>query len=198
MDYFGFVTDEELRKQLGQSYFEARYIYQLMKAIQSKPDSPQRDAHIRLQLLHYASIYEGLIDHVLFTVLPPIPTYTEGLEMLKSVETFKKLDVLSKNVKLLQNEKGQDNELFICKKARGEKSLVKFDDKVDKGVEYGFIRKEDSGKLKSLYKMRNNIHLKKAAKDKFRPHIDTMKEPHKELDEFKGYLVNFIDRLPTP
>src|SRR2546425_6866959 len=58
---FNHVTDVQLRKELSQVFYGARWIYKLALALLTKDE--ERAAHVRAQIVDYASVAEGLLSH---------------------------------------------------------------------------------------------------------------------------------------
>ncbi|WP_199173722.1 hypothetical protein [Comamonas sp. 26] len=55
--YFDFVKEPNLEKRLGEEFISTRYIYKLLEGLEA--DGWLLRAQIRLQILSYASIYDG-------------------------------------------------------------------------------------------------------------------------------------------
>lgn len=59
---FSFVSDQDLKKQLGMAFYQARFIYKLMSALRLP-----RFKHygiVKFQIIQYASICEAVITHL--------------------------------------------------------------------------------------------------------------------------------------
>lgn len=60
---FNHVTDATLRQQLSQVFYGARWIYKLGLALLTKDE--ERAAHVRAQIVDYASVCEALLSYCL-------------------------------------------------------------------------------------------------------------------------------------
>lgn len=60
-DEFRHITDHELRRAIAQVYYGARWIYKLGLALLTRDE--ERAAHIRAQIVDYASICEALLSY---------------------------------------------------------------------------------------------------------------------------------------
>lgn len=62
-DEFSHVSDATLRRRLSEVFYGVRWIYKLGLALLTK--DAERAAHIRAQIVDYASVSEGLLAHCL-------------------------------------------------------------------------------------------------------------------------------------
>ncbi|HHL1853731.1 TPA: hypothetical protein ACQ2H5_003496, partial [Klebsiella pneumoniae] len=62
---FDFISDETLQSRLADEFISTRYIYKILEGMNA--DEWLLRAQIRLQVLAYASIYEAVLHHILFT-----------------------------------------------------------------------------------------------------------------------------------
>src|SRR5436309_3215232 len=60
---FSHVTDAQLRKELSQVFYGARWIYKLGLALLTRDE--ERAAHVRAQIVDYASVCEALLFYCL-------------------------------------------------------------------------------------------------------------------------------------
>ena len=60
-DEFSHVTDATLRRRLSEVFYGVRWIYKLGLALLTK--DAERAAHVRAQIVDYASVSEGLLSH---------------------------------------------------------------------------------------------------------------------------------------
>jgi len=60
---FDFVTDGNLRRNLAEVFYGVRWIYKLGLALLTRDE--ERAAHVRAQIVDYASIAEGLLSYCL-------------------------------------------------------------------------------------------------------------------------------------
>ena len=62
-DEFSHVADQALREELAQVFYGVRWIYKLGLALLTKDE--ERAAHVRAQIVDYASVCEGLLSYCL-------------------------------------------------------------------------------------------------------------------------------------
>lgn len=153
INLFGFIEDNPLKIKLVKSYKEAVFVKKLI----AKMSINNTDAHPlnEIQILHYASIYEALIDYVLEKYYP-----NEVKTLLKKPIMFKEADVC-KSVEI----KKDSEKLYLCRMIANDKKLykVKFEDRVKKSIELGMVDSQIKVELTQLYDYRNHIHILKAS-----------------------------------
>lgn len=65
VNQFSFVTDPELQKRPGRAFYSAWYVSKLMEALRASGD--EIHPFVKFQIMQYASIYEAVISHLLWT-----------------------------------------------------------------------------------------------------------------------------------
>ena len=64
-DYFNFIDSEPLKQRLASEFYSARYVYKLGEGLAVGGERLQ--AHVKFQIVQYASIYEAIIIHLLWS-----------------------------------------------------------------------------------------------------------------------------------
>ena len=64
LDQFDFIEQDALRKRLALEFYAARYLYKLGEAL--KVSGAHMHAHVKFQIIQYASIYEAVIVYLLW------------------------------------------------------------------------------------------------------------------------------------
>lgn len=155
-EQFEFVKDDELKKRLGRAYYSARYIYKLMEALYSSKE--ERHPFVKFQVIQYASIYEALINYLLWNVF----SEHEEVKKLQTHMAYKPVSALGSSCKMTYDDK----ELYTCvyKESKTHRNSIPFKDKVDCSVRIGFIEEKYSEDVKRIYKLRNLAHIETEAK----------------------------------
>ncbi|WP_026915929.1 hypothetical protein [Christiangramia portivictoriae] len=150
-NYFDFIDDQKLRIRLSEEFKAIRYIYKFFEGIQA--EEWLKNAQIRIQIFYYASIYEAVIHHILFEILP------DKLEVKKLfiTKTYKKISV-SNELNELEHD-GKKILTMYQKDINREITTIRFEDKVDASVKLNLINEKLGEELKDIYRLRNAIHL---------------------------------------
>jgi hypothetical protein len=191
--YFSFINDLKLRNQLADAYYQARFIYKLMVALNLT--SFKKKAVIKFQIIQYASIYEAVIDHIL-------DTYHRGsneLQKISLTEELKQVTAFSKNTTLTFTENSKDLKIYPCKSiARNQKlKEVRFSKKLEASVTLNIVDQMIADRILWFYELRNNVHLTTAAINKFYPNVSQSIEAFETLDKFIKKARNHIKSIST-
>jgi len=150
-NYFDYIQDPVLSARLAEEFKAIRYIYKFFEGIQA--DDWLLNAQIRIQIIYYASIYEAVIHHILFSLLPTRP------EVLALFETkmYKKISVR----KDLDNLMHDGKKIWTMYEDIGHRDVrqIRFEYKADAAVLLGLISPTLCEELKEIYALRNAIHL---------------------------------------
>jgi len=156
-------------------------------------DSEKLHAHVKFQIVQYASIYEAVIVHFLWT------KYKEH-DAVTSIEinnTFRRAAQLPNNIQITDAD-GEEICLCTSVKQKIARKSIKFDDKVNAAVNIGFIDHALGEEIKGFYKLRNAIHLESAIKNDVTYELTYSLLAYRRMYPFtigiKGFLLN--GRLP--
>lgn len=182
---FDFIKDKALQVSLAREFYTARYIYKLMEALFL--EDFELHAHLKFQIIQYASIYEAVINYLL------VNNFKENMNVKKiSTHTsLKEISTLSKLTKITYD----DEKIFTCIKndTKTPWNSIPFHDKVDASVNIGFLKEKYSAEIKSFYTLRNSIHIEAAAKKNIEYEIEQSKIAYKRLrpfiDDIKAFLI---------
>lgn len=153
---------------------------------------------VRNQILAYASIYEAVIEHVLFSYYEDTAEFEELMHYIQLVKISIPTDKLNLLQKALSHD-GKVIETFYSEKRKKDNAKVRFDDKCRTAEKLGLIKKfiNEEGieidlptEIIEIYSYRNGIHiiaeqkrglsyelgLSKRAYRRMRPFIDQLKE----------------------
>lgn len=189
-DEFDFIEDIELRKRLAQEFYVARYIYKLGEAL--LVDGDRLHAHVKFQIVQYASIYEAIIVHLLWGKFSEHSVLAE----IQYHETFKNAGKFPEDINV-SNTDGE--EIFLCVK-RQEKTnpfSIKFDDKVNAAVKIGFVESSIGEEVKEFYRLRNAIHLETAVKKSINYELEQSQLAYLRMKPFIDYIKIRLPGLVT-
>jgi len=183
-EQFDFVNDDELKKRLGRAYYSARYIYKLMEALYSNEE--ERHPFVKFQIIQYASIYEALINYLLWVVF----SEHEEVKKLQTHMAYKPVSALGRLCKMTYDDK----ELFTCvyKESKTHRNSIPFKDKVDCSVRIGFIEEKFSEDIKRIYKLRNLAHIETEAKTMVDVEIEDAKNGYWRIKPILEKINEFL------
>lgn len=181
---FDFIEDDQLREKLISEFYSARYIYKLGEALAVKDQ--KLGAHIKFQIVQYASIYEAIIVYLLWRKF----SSHEAVVEMEYHDALRLTTQLSRSLSLVTSDGGEPVYFCVQRKEKTSAFSIKFDDKVDAAVKIGFVKEDIAEDIKVFYKLRNAIHLETAVKKeieyeigqsllayrRMRPFIDGVKE----------------------
>lgn len=181
--YFDFVPDPKLQRQLANAYYQARFIYKLGNGL--RLTSFKNQAIIKFQIQQYASIYEALIDYFLQTnhdkLVDKHCSYTTYTPISGALGSKTQISVDGKIT-------------TVCSRKTDIKPLkkIKISDRTKWAVEVNLITATTKQKIDALYDLRNNVHILKAAQAQYTPKQKESKAAFLIMDEFVSYLKSHI------
>ncbi len=155
-DFFDFIKKPVLKRKLGKEFWSARVIYKLLEGLNAT--KTLKRAQIKLQVLQYASIYEAVIHHLLFTKYKSRPAVKALL--ISSRRT--KISISSSLLNRLEKEtKISKGEIIVTREKPGKADVTKirFDKKSDAAEKLGLITSSLRKDLVELFAERNSIHI---------------------------------------
>ena len=187
---FDFIDDKPLRDRLIREVKSARYIYKLMSALGL--EGAKLEAHLKFQITQYASVYESVICHILWTTFKDSPE----LKTLETHKTYKKVCELPQKLAMTFDEEP----LALCALRDQKTSLmsIKFDDKVDVAVALGMVRQSIGEEIKILYKLRNAIHIESAVKHNTAFELEQARIAYLRLQPFTLDVRKCLKVKPLP
>ena len=189
-DYFIFVEDKSLRQQLGEAYYQARFLYKLIVALGLT--ASKKTAIIKFQVIQYVSIYEALIDYTLSTH----HSDSEAYQRITSTFELRKVTAFSKSISLLFDTGNGQISLTPCKEAKVNLKLkeVRFQHKLEALVELNIITQPIADKVLHLYDVRNNVHLTTAAINKHIPDMKESTDAFNLMEQFVGKIRSHLQK----
>lgn len=138
-DEFSHIADADLRRRLSEVFYGVRWIYKLGLALLTK--DAERAAHVRAQIVDYASITEGVLSHCLAHAIRR--GHTQG-----TAYTFrdpdKQLHPIQWNIANPEPMLNRQSLWWFIRIAR----------------EFGIISAALAGELQWLREQRNTVHLR--------------------------------------
>jgi hypothetical protein len=188
---FNFIADTKLAKRLSLEFYAARYIYKLGEGL--AVDGQKLHAHLKFQIMQYASIYEAIIVYLLFKQFRETP----AVKKIAFHPVYKPVGKLPANVRLIT---AQSEELSICayRKEKTTEHTIKFDDKIGAAVEIGFLHGKLGEEISEFYRLRNGMHLESAVKNQIDYEIKQAKLAYRRMRPFIDGIKAFLKDGSSP
>ena len=182
-DYFNFIDETGLRTQLGDAFYQARFMYKIMSNL--KLSLAKYKGIVKFQILQYASICEAVLDYTISKF------FKDEAETFFAVNELKKDgNALASDVKISKSGKT----LYLCyeKTNKGILKRTRADHKSKFAVDKGIISEAIKCRFDQLYDLRNNIHILKAAETGYIPKLKEAKEAFLLMQEFVDSVKDFF------
>ncbi len=182
VSYFDFLLDPALASQLGDAFYQARFMYKLMNAL-NLPLAKQKGI-VKFQIVQYASICEAVLDVAI------LKYFKDDVEEVLSVSEFVKCpNVVSSDTKITYG----GTPLVLCKnkKKKADLKRTRVDFKTKYAVSKGLITQDTKNSLDNLYDLRNNVHILKATKSQYTPRLREAKDAFLLMQAFVEEIKNF-------
>ena len=186
---FAFIPNESIRKQLGEAFYEARMMYALMDVLNLKVAKAK--GIIRFQIIQYASICEALLNYTIDTFFK---------DEFGSRYASHTLTEVKQATSKLTEIKYDDVSLYLCK-YKSEKAVTTWTstpDKTQYAVEKGIITEATKTAFCTLYDLRNNAHILKAASSNYSPLKKEAIEGYQLTFQFISEVRNYFSAYTTP
>jgi hypothetical protein len=184
LEEFDFVEQPTLRMRLARAFYAARYIYKLMEALQVTGD--ELHAHVKFQVIQYASIYEAIITYLLWSKFH----HHDRVKRLESHKSYKKIAGLAGPTKITYEE--EEVSLCVYRETKTWKNAIKFNDRVDAAVDVGFVRSAYGPEIKRIYELRNLAHIEKEAEEEIELEIENSKLAYRRMQPFVADIKEFL------
>ena len=188
VSYFDFLAEPSVESQLGDAFYQARFMYKLMNAL-NLPLAKQKGI-VKFQIVQYASICEAVLDMAIMKYFKE-----DAEETLSVLELVKYPNAVSKDTKITYGE----TPLVLCitKKKKGDLKRTRVDFKTKYAVSKGLISQSTKDLVDNLYDLRNNIHILKAANSQYTPKLREAKDAFLLMQSFVGEIKNYYTTHPT-
>lgn len=187
-NYFSFVNKPKLQKQLGDAFYQARFMYKLMCAL-NFPLQKQRGI-VKFQIIQYASICEAVLDTAITDFYK-----TEAEAEFGVVELHKENGIFAADVKLTKN----GMVVYTCKekKKKGDLKRTRVDFKTQFAVKKGLLSQSLKERLDILYELRNNVHILKAAETEYNPKLREARDAFVLMMEVVAFVKQYYQNNAT-
>lgn len=187
-NYFSFVNKPKLQKQLGDAFYQARFMYKLMCAL-NFPLQKQRGI-VKFQIIQYASICEAVLDTAITDFYK-----TEAEEEFGVVELHKENGIFAADVKLTKN----GTVVYTCKekKKKGVLKRTRVDFKTQFAVKKRLLSQSLKERLDILYELRNNVHILKAAEAEYNPKLREARDAFVLMMEVVAFVKQYYQNNAT-
>ena len=180
--YFSFLSDHTVETQLGVAFYQARFMYKLMNAL-NLPLAKQKGI-VKFQIVQYASICEAVLDMAI------VKYFKEDAEKVFSVtELVKYPNAVAVDTKITCG--GTPLVLCKAKTKKGDLKRTRVDFKTEYAVSKGLITQRTKEAVDNLYDLRNNIHILKAANSQYTPKLREAKDAFILMQTFVGEIKQF-------
>lgn len=182
VSYFSFLSNPTVEAQLGDAFYQARFMYKLMNAL-NLPLAKQKGI-IKFQIVQYASICEAVLDMAITKYF-----LQDAEERFSVTELVKYSNAISADTKITCG----GTPLVLCKtkKKKGDLKRTRVDFKTKYAVEKGIISQSTKDSVDALYDLRNNIHILKAANSQYTPKLREAKDAFVLMQAFVDEVHNF-------
>lgn len=187
---FDFISDETLQSRLADEFMSTRYIYKMLEGMNA--DGWLLRAQIRLQVLTYASIYEAVLHHILFTEIP----LNAHVQALTEFETKKEISIPQNKITTLANALNHDGKDIIPTYksiVKTDVTKVRFDKKAECAENLGLIDAQLKDEIIELYEARNAIHIHAEIKKHLEYQLDLSKRAYMRMEPF---IMQIKENLP--
>ncbi|MDX1738923.1 MAG: hypothetical protein R3261_11845 [Alphaproteobacteria bacterium] len=192
LKYFDYLGDSQLAKRLGEEFFSTRHLYKFYQGIEASDSLMQ--AQVRIQILCYASIYEAVIHHILFSLMKD----EARVQSLREYKTKKTISLPANKSKILQDSLNHDGKTIIPTYedvAKTDDTKVRFDSKAECAYELGFIDQKLKEDLIEIFSARNAIHIHAEIRKGIAYELELSKMAYKRLLPLKDQTEKKIKEL---
>lgn len=187
---FDFISNKTLQLRLADEFISTRYIYKMLEGLNA--DEWLLRAQIRLQVLTYASIYEAVLHHILFTEIPS----NTHVQALTEFETKKEISIPQHQKLTLTkalNHDGKDIIPTYKSTVKIDVTKVRFDKKAECAEKLGLINAKLKDEIIELYEARNAIHIHAEIKKNLEYQLDLSKRAYMRMEPF---IMQIKENLP--
>jgi hypothetical protein len=190
-EQFDFIADQKLAKRLALEFYAARYIYKLGEAL--AVDGEKLHAHVKFQITQYASIYEAVIVHLLWSRF----VEHEAVKKISSHMTYKPHGKLPVDVRRTSHP---DQQLHICALGSEPTTVhaIKFDDKIQAAVEVGFLHETLGEEVSEFFRLRNGIHIEAAVSKQIQYELEQAHLAYRRMQPFIAGVKEFLKNGKKP
>lgn len=197
---FDFIADQKLRNRLSIEFKAIRFAYKLYEGIEAQNENLLFE--VRSQILSYATIYEAVIQYVLYTYYSDTADFTQMTTHTIPV----RIDIPKAKKERLYKElshDGKDIVPFFYKTKRKDDASIRFDLKCKTAEKLGLIHtfKNKCGKqinlpkeIIEIYNYRNGIHLIAERRKGIQYDLDLSKKAYWRMQPFIAQIKERLNK----
>ena len=147
---------------------------------------------VKFQIIQYASICEAVLDAAIARYFKKDTAKDFSTTVLQKIP-----QAVSKNTQIMIEY--NKTPLFLCKEKTVEcnPKTARIDTKTAFAVSKGLIKQNTSEAVKSLYDLRNNVHILKATDRNYTPRLKEAKEAFELMQVFIGEVRDYYETHPV-
>lgn len=196
LSFFNFINHDVLAKRLGEEFLSTRFLYKILEGLEA--DAWLKRAQIRLQILSYASIYEAVLHHILFTEL----VEEDSVKALTRVQMKKEISIPTESLAILEKHLRHNGKNIIPTYeglGRRKKTAIGFDEKAHCAFQFRIIDEKMRDELTAFYEYRNSIHIHAEIRKGINYELKLSMDSYRRLQPFKEQIMSWQGtRVPTP
>lgn len=185
IDFFRFISDAKLAQRLGEEFISTRCMYKMLEGL--AVTKWMLRAQVRQQVMSYASIYEAVVHHLLFTVFVTDPK----VMALKEQPGRKDVSIPAAKLALLQlhlSHGGKPIHITQDTMKKVKLTSIRFDKKAECAHALGLIDQNLMKELIEFYEARNAIHIHAEIRKSLKYQIDLSVRAYRRMEPFKDQI----------
>lgn len=197
---FDFIADQELRDRLSIEFKAIRFAYKLYEGIEAQDENLIFE--VRSQILSYATIYEAVIQYVLYTYYSETAFFTQMTTHTIPI----RIDVpKAKKEKLCRelSHDGKDIVTFFYETKQKDEASIRFNQKCKTAEKLGLIHvfQNERGEqinlpeeIIEIYNYRNGIHLIAERRKGIQYDLDLSKKAYWRMQPFIAQIKEQLNK----
>lgn len=196
---FSFIADMQLKKRIIAEFKAIRFAYKLYEGIEATDENLIFE--VRNQIIAYASIYEAVIEYVLYDYYWD----TEEVDSLIHHTVLKRISIPERQRELLQKALVHDGKVIepcYYDRKKKDKPDIRFDEKCRTAEKLGlihtFVDKEGNevnllNEIIEIYSNRNGIHIIAEQRKNIQYELDLSKKAYRRMKPFIAQLKEKLE-----
>lgn len=195
---FDFIADQKLKDRLAKEFKAIRFAYKLYEGLEASDEN--KIFQVRSQILSYATIYEAVIQYILYTYYFDTTAFEELTTHIVPI----KIDIPTlKRIKLHKelSHDGKDIATFYYGKRKKDEGNIRFEQKCKAAEKLGLIHtyRDENGmkiylpeEIIEIYSYRNGIHLLAEQRKEIKYELELSKKAYWRI---KPFIAQIKERL---
>lgn len=185
VDFFRFISDVKLAQRLGEEFISTRCMYKILEGL--AVTKWMLRAQVRQQVMSYASIYEAVLHHLLFSVFSADPKVLA----LKQQMGRNDVSIPPAKLALLQSHLSHGGKpIYVTQDAlkKVKETSIRFDKKAECARDLGLINQALMDDLIEFYEARNAIHIHAEIRKSLKYQIALSVKAYRRMEPFKNQI----------